>query len=178
MQRNVWLALSYNVPINPSKIRVYVWRKLKEFGAEYFKQGVALLPNTPQSMQQFTALANKIRQMGGEASIVELRFTDPADEIKMTAKFQLSIEDEYKELLADCANALGELKKRRDKQQVSQQEAEHLKKMIKRDRKTKSRDYFKASQVRELEEDIYEVIDSVLEVAGDFGKQLKKLMET
>ena len=80
--------------------------------------------------------------------------------------------------IRDSANALGELKKRRDKQQVSQQEAEHLKKMIKRYRKTKSRDYFKASQVRELEEDIYEVIDSVLEVAGDFGKQLKKLMET
>lgn len=65
MPRTVWLALSYNVPINPSKARVYVWRKLKEIGAEYFKQGVALLPNTAQSMQQFSALAQKIRQLGG-----------------------------------------------------------------------------------------------------------------
>ena len=87
MPRTVWLALSYNVPINPSKARVYVWRKLKEIGAEYFKQGVALLPNTAQSMQQFSALAQKIRQLGGEASIVELRFTcllytsDAADEL-------------------------------------------------------------------------------------------------
>ena len=39
MQRTIWLALSYNVPINPSKVRVYVWRKLKEFGAEYLRQG-------------------------------------------------------------------------------------------------------------------------------------------
>ena len=31
-----WLALGYSVPINPSKNRVYVWRKLKEYGAEYF----------------------------------------------------------------------------------------------------------------------------------------------
>ena len=103
MQRTVWLAISYNVPIKPSKARVYVWRKLKEIGAEYFKQGVALLPNTAQSMQQFTALAQKIRQMGGEASIVELRFTDPADELQMTARFKKQVDDEYTELLADCA---------------------------------------------------------------------------
>ena len=37
-----WLALGYSVPVNPSKNRVYVWRKLKEYGAEYFKQGVAV----------------------------------------------------------------------------------------------------------------------------------------
>ena len=44
MQPISWLGLGYNVPVNPSKNRVYVWRKLKEFGASYFKQGVAILP--------------------------------------------------------------------------------------------------------------------------------------
>ena len=37
-----WLALGCSVPVNPSKNRVYIWRKLKEYGAEYFKQGVSL----------------------------------------------------------------------------------------------------------------------------------------
>ena len=41
-----WIALGYNVPIEPSRNRVYVWRKLKEFGAEYFRPGVAILANT------------------------------------------------------------------------------------------------------------------------------------
>ena len=70
-----------------------------------------MLPNTAQSMQQFTALAQKIRQMGGEASIVELRFTDPADELQMTARFKKQVDDEYTELLADCANVLLMLKR-------------------------------------------------------------------
>lgn len=175
MQRTAWLALSYNVPINPSKARVYVWRKLKEFGAEYFKQGVAILPNTAQSMQQFIALAQKIRQMGGEACIVELRFTDSADEIQMMARFQKQIEDEYKELLSDCAGALRELRKQ--KNTVTQQESERIKQMVKRYRKARARDYFKASAAQEIEEGINEIIDSVREVATDFGKQLHQLME-
>ena len=50
-----WLALGYSVPVNPSKNRVYIWRKLKEYGAEYFKQGVAVLLNSAQSMQLFSA---------------------------------------------------------------------------------------------------------------------------
>ncbi|MEM1485158.1 Chromate resistance protein ChrB [Oscillospiraceae bacterium PP1C4] len=175
MQKPVWLALGYNVPINPSKARVYVWRKLKEIGAEYFKQGVALLPNTAQNMQQFTVLTQKIRQMGGEASIVELRFIDPADEAQMTARFQKQIEDEYNELLSDCIGALRELRKQKDP--VTQQESDRIKQMIKRYRKTRSKDYFKVSSATEIEEGINEIIDSVREVATDFGKQLRQMME-
>ena len=99
MHRKSWLALGYTVPVSPSKARVYIWRKLKECGAEYFKQGVAVLPNFSQSMQQFSMLAQKIRQMGGEASIVELRFIDPVDEAQMTARFRKQVENEYQELV-------------------------------------------------------------------------------
>lgn len=76
MPKISWLALSYNLPKDPSKARVYTWRKLKEYGAEYLRQGIAVLPNTAISFQQFTALAQKIRQMGGEATLVEMRFLD------------------------------------------------------------------------------------------------------
>lgn len=175
MPRTVWLALSYNVPINPSKARVYVWRKLKEIGAEYFKQGVALLPNTAQSMQQFSALAQKIRQLGGEASIVELRFTDPNDEAQMTARFKKQVDDEYTELLADCANVLLLLK--RPEQPLTAQETERIRQMVKRYRKTRSRDFFKAAEAKEIEEGINEIIDGVKGIASDLGKQLRRMMD-
>lgn len=175
-QKTVFLALSYNAPVNPSKARVYVWRKLKEFGAEYFKQGVALLPNTTQGLQQFSALAQKIRQMNGEACIVELRFTDPADETRMTARFKKQVEDEYKALLGDCANALREL--RRAERAITPQEHEQIKQMIKRYHKMRAHDYFKAGGASgEIEAGINEIIDSVRGIAADFGKQLRQLME-
>ena len=81
-----WLALGYSVPVNPSKNRVYVWRKLKEYGAEYFKQGVALLPYNRQSYTKFKYLSAKILEMGGEASIVEMKFLDPKDEREVVSR--------------------------------------------------------------------------------------------
>lgn len=175
VQKTIWLALSYNLPANPSKMRVYVWRKLKEFGAEYFKQGMAILPITPHSMQQFAALAQKIRQMGGEASIVELRFTDPVDEAQMTARFKKHTEDEYTELLNDCKHALREL--RNLPSAFSQKEGEQMKQVVKRYRKARSKDFFKTSTSREIEAGIDEMIDSVREIASDFSKQLRAMMD-
>ncbi len=98
-----WLAMSYNVPITPSKNRVYVWRKLKEMGAEYFKHGVAILPHTKQNLQKIRALSCKIREMEGDATIVELRFLDPADEAQMIAAFKKQSANEFRELFLDFA---------------------------------------------------------------------------
>lgn len=177
MQREIWLALSYTVPINPSKARVYVWRKLKEFGAEYFKQGVAILPNNALSMQRFTALGQKIRQMGGEASIVELRFTDPADQAQMAERFAKQMEQEYHALLSDCRNALQTLQ--HPGAVFSSKENEQLRQMIKRYQKARARDCFQVgAAAAEIEEGLYELIDEVRTMAGDMGKQLRSLMES
>ncbi len=177
MQRSVWLGLSYTVPINPSKARVYVWRKLKDFGAEYLKQGVAILPESQQNMQQFSALSQKIRQMGGESCILELRFTDPADEAEMVARFKKQAETEYRDLVNECKAALREL--RQPGRPVSPQENDRIRQMIKRYRKARARDYFSETGAasREIEEGINEIIDSVREVASDVGKQLRALLD-
>ena len=105
-----WLALGYSVPVNPSKNRVYVWRKLKEYGAEYFKQGVALLPYNRQSYTKFKYLSAKILEMGGEASIVEMKFLDPKDEREVVSRFRTQALEELSQLKQDCAQVLSELK--------------------------------------------------------------------
>ncbi len=176
MHRTVWLALSYNVPINPSKVRVYVWRKLKEFGAEYLRQGVALLPNSAQNFQQLSALAKRIRELGGEASLLEMRFTDPADELAMTARFQKQTQEEYAQLLADCADALNRL--RRPGALLTPKEGDRLRQVVKRYRRAQARDYFHAGTAAgEIEAGINEIIGSLRGMASDLGRQLRSLME-
>lgn len=49
--------------------------------------------------------------------------------------------------------------------------------MVKRYRKTRSRDFFKASEAKEIETGINEIIDGVKGIASDLGKQLRKMMD-
>ena len=105
-----WLALGYSVPVNPSKNRVYIWRKLKEYGAEYFKQGVAILPYNRQSYTKLKHLQAKILEMGGEASIVEMKFLDPKDEREMVSRFRKQALEELSQLKEDCAQVLERLR--------------------------------------------------------------------
>lgn len=91
-----WLALGYNIPPDPSKNRVYVWRKLKSYGAEYFKQGVAVLPMNEENLSRFQALRGKIISMGGEATLVTMQFLYAAEERRLMQKFGLPLTEEPK----------------------------------------------------------------------------------
>ena len=176
MARISWLALSYNLPINPSTARVYTWRKLRELGAEYLRQGVALLPNTAQSNQQLTLLAQKIRQMGGEASLLEMRFLDPHAEQEMAARFEKQSQDAYEELLEDCAATVLRLKKLGNPPTAKETEA--IRRMVKRYCHVRARDYFRAyTGAQEVQDGLDELVESVRSVAADVGKQLRGLLD-
>lgn len=156
MSGQVWLALSYNVPVNPSKNRVYVWRKLREYGAGYFKQGVALLPMSAQSMAKFRQLSAKIREMGGEATIAELRYCDARDEAEAIERFRKQAEDEYLELMRDCAALMGNLFSAGDR-------SERFKRVARRFKQAQARDYFAAGTQGKLK-------SALEELAADIGE--------
>lgn len=171
-----WLALGYSVPINPSKNRVYVWRKLKEYGAAYFKQGVALLPYNRTSFTKFKYLTSKIREMGGEASIVEMKFLDPKDEKEIIAKFRAQALEELTELKQDCSAILSELSKQAGNK-LSELQLEEVKKMIKRYSKAKARNHFGLTMAQDVEAGLYSIINSLKVSAGDLSVQLAKAMD-
>ena len=51
-----WIALSYHLPSDSSKSRVYLWRKLRELGAENLRPGIAVLPRTPENLRRMRQL--------------------------------------------------------------------------------------------------------------------------
>ena len=169
-----WLSLGYSVPVNPSKNRVYVWRKLKEFGAEYFKQGVAVLPYTRQSYLRFKRLSAKIVEMGGEASIVEMKFLDPKDEKDMVTRFRNQALDELSALRNDCSDVMLELSQG---QILSDEQAEQVKKIIRRYSKAKTRNHFAPGAGQEVERGIYAIISASRQVSADLAAQLAKAMD-
>lgn len=174
-EQHHWLALGYHIPVNPSKNRVYVWRKLKECGAEYFKQGVAVLPNTEENLAQFRELSFKVREMGGDASIVELKFVDENDEFDMIYRFKNQSDHDYQEILEELTTI-----ETADKQVTGsavQNTYEDVKRMIKKYSKVKSRDFFASGVAADLEHGFTQIIDTFKDSASDFGNQLRKTLE-
>lgn len=171
MKQISWLALGYNAPAEPSKSRVFVWRKLKECGAEYFRPGVALLPNNTENMAKFRSLASKIKDMGGDAVIVELKFCDARDEAATVARFMKNSENEYAELVKESRGVM----QGAHAPHSQAERDELLKKLMKRYSKVKSRDFFSAGD--SVAQGIIDLADDMERVAAGLGRQLKNLLE-
>lgn len=174
--RYIWVAIGYSIPINPSRNRVYVWRKLKEFGAEYFKQGVAVLPQNRKNTARMKRLAQRITEMGGEAQLIEMRFLDPNDEALLIRRFKKQSENEYRTLLHECADLLTQIRVHTG-QRVSEYETEQMKKVVKKYSQVKSRDHFESSVSSEIEEKLYGAIDSLRLSAADLAAQLRRTLD-
>lgn len=171
-----WLALGYSVPINPSKNRVYVWRKLKEYGAEYFKQGVAVLPYTRSSYTKFKYLSGKILDMGGEVSIVEMKFLDSKDEQDMILRFRAQELEELNQLKKDCAEIMSQLS-RQTALAFTELQGEQIKKLIRRYSKARERSHFCGSLVEDVEHGIYSMLEILRAGAGDAAAQFFRAMD-
>lgn len=173
MAQIVWLALGYNVPVNPSKNRVYVWRKLKEYGAGYFKQGVAILPKSQQSLSQFRTLAAKIREMGGDATIAELKYLEASDEQRTIRQFREQSRSEYLNLMEDCAGLMDSIRKNL----LADHGADSIRKVLKRYTKVKNRDFFKSGPGADMAGLLDELAGDIAHSASELSRQLRSLLE-
>lgn len=172
-----WVALGYNVPANPSKKRVYIWRKLRDFGAEYFRPGVAVLPYTKTNLTRLRHLAAKIDEMGGESSMVELSFLDPKDEAELIARFKAHSSQEYQKLLLECKKAMAAARAGGTAQR-SEQHKEALQKMARAYKQARARDYFASDLPQDVEEVLGLLREYIACGADDFFDRLIRVLDS
>jgi len=162
--RRVWLGITYTVPAKPSKARVYVWRKLKEMGAEYY-HGMAMIPQSPKTLESVKKLATRIRELGAEVSVLEIRFLDPRDEEKVVAQFKRQAENDFRELFLDFARLYEELGAPLD-------DGEDRHRILRRRYgKVKSRDFFDVEQELDFSGGLAQLVDDIHLSAGDLYRQ-------
>jgi hypothetical protein len=94
-----WLLLIYRVPQDPPGRRSYVWRQLKQLGSVYLQQAAAILPDQPGTRAALEALAERIRGMDGEVSL--LRTSSPSTEWEhdLVERFNQARGAEYDEIV-------------------------------------------------------------------------------
>src|SRR5262245_58943169 len=80
------LLLLVGVPPRPSSLRVRVWRRLRSLGAVPLKRTAYLLPDTPDSYEDFQWLAQEIERDGGEATLIrvqQIEHVTPAEVLRL-----------------------------------------------------------------------------------------------
>lgn len=151
-----WLALSYKLPSEPSRKRVYVWRKLKELGAVYLQQGVGILPDTAEFQEILQSLRKEIQEMEGEASVIQLSFLHLEDEVRLLEDFERLRNEEYAEIEEQCEMLISEIEKEEKRGKYTFAEIEeNEEELIKIERwfqKVVMRDFFQASGRKRAEE--------------------------
>jgi hypothetical protein len=94
-----WLLLVYRIKAESSGRRTYVWRQLRQLGAVYLQQAVAILPDRENLRADLDRLGRRIRSTGGEASLLETTSPSRDWEEELVASFNAARDAEYEEIL-------------------------------------------------------------------------------
>jgi hypothetical protein len=170
-----FLCFSYKVPSEPSKNRVYLWRTMKELGAVYLQQGVALLPYDERLLGILQKLHSEVTELGGKVTLSELSFINEADEMDILLEFEKLRNEEYKELSDECHRLMYELdcvtEKGKLKFSELEENDEEIVKLKRWLQKIIKRDYFKVSgrenaeaMIKKAEKRLHEYAEEVYKI--------------
>jgi hypothetical protein len=143
-----WLVISVSTAGAAGTLRVQVWRKLRSLGALYLQQSVCLLPARAEVVREVRRLADRVRHQGGQARVLHMAFTDPAEEQAVIAELNAARDEEYAEVLDRLPTLRQELADERARGRATYAEVEESEADLDRFRswlaKIAARDYFDA----------------------------------
>lgn len=105
-----WLLFTYKVPNEPSKRRVYVWRKLKGLGALLLHDAVWVLPDTPHTREKLQWLTTEVLEMeGGSATLWQAQQVFTGQDMDLSQQFIEQVNTVYREILAELEHPTADL---------------------------------------------------------------------
>lgn len=109
MNRMKWLVFGYNLPAEPTRARVAVWRRLKKLGAVNVKQALWFLPYSDDNRTQLQAAHGYIQSNGGTGLLLESMAVDDESERIIVGLLNDTRQAEYAEFVAECGKYLAEI---------------------------------------------------------------------
>jgi len=113
-QESSWLLLIHQIPPKPDYLRVKIGRRLQRIGAVAVKNSVYVLPDRPQSLEDFQWVRAEIIDGGGDASICRASFVDGLTNSQLEHGFHSARDADYADL-ADSARDVWSGLRRRDR---------------------------------------------------------------
>ena len=103
--------LLFQVPAEPSRHRVAVWRELRRTGAVSLGQSAWLAPSAPAFTDGIARAVQLVQAAGGEAVVLDAAGRQPVDAERLAEVYTAAREAEWVEFLAECAKYLAEIDK-------------------------------------------------------------------
>jgi hypothetical protein len=148
-----WLLFCSQLPANPSRARVMVWRHLRAAGATGLQNGVWVLPHSPEHEKLAQDLQAYVEQQGGSSQIFTASSFNADIEEHILERFQADRDEEYGEFKEQCDDFLAEIAKEIERANFSYAEFEeneqNLNKLVDWLAKIKRRDFTGQSRAAE-----------------------------
>jgi len=101
-----WLLFVHQLPSHPSNLRVSTWRRLQQLGALPLKQAVYVLPDTPNTREDFEWLKTEVIAIGGEATVFASADLDAYAADALVEDFRRARQEAYSALAGDVEDTL------------------------------------------------------------------------
>jgi hypothetical protein len=134
---NSWLLLLFSLPTNRNTERVAVWRRLKKMGAVQIKTSTYLLPDEPAQYEQFQWLAKRIRDYGGDSTLVRAHEIEGLTKERVIAIFNDARASDYGELRKSLQSLIA-----RQKKMDAEEASSELERLTRRFREVRAVDFF------------------------------------
>jgi hypothetical protein len=147
-----WLLVLPQIPSEPSRHRVAVWRQLRKAGAVPVSPGVWLLPASPAFQADLDRAGELCRRGGGTFAVIDASPRDQATVVMLRDVFAAARVDEWAEFTADCGNFEAEIAKEFRKRKFTfaelEEEEQSLERLRRWYRDLKRRDVLELPEAR------------------------------
>ncbi len=157
LELSSWLVLLVQVPSEPSRHRVAVWRELRRFGAVPIGQGAWTAPDVPACREGAGKAKALARAGNGELLLLS---TGPSDDdaARLRDMFAAARADEWAEFIADCGKFTDEIAKEIATQKLTLAELEEEEQSLDRLRRwyraIRSKDVFGSPAAAEADQQL------------------------
>lgn len=153
-----WVLLLWQIPTEPSRYRVAVWRQLRRSGAVPLAPGVWVLPAGPAFQPDVDRAAELCRNAGGTFAVIDASPRDEASAAMIGDVFRTVRIDEWAEFVADCGKFEREIAHEIQKQKFTfvelEEEEQSLSRLRRWYRDLKKRDVLELADAKTAEEQL------------------------
>lgn len=151
MNSPAWLLLLYGLPAKSGAARLSLWRQLKRLGAVSLKTSAYVLPDTAPHYEAFQWLGQRVREQGGEATLIRAAEVDGLSDAQIISLFQEARDADYTEWLEEAKQSLPGKSKGRGKDKAASPPADTVEKLTARLQAIRQVDFFTSPKGTEAE---------------------------